>query len=117
MVDFSLTKKQISMQKMARDFTKKEIIPVSKELDQANEIKFSLGLYRKLAQNNFTVLMIPEKYGGAGLDCFSAGVIVEELAVGCAAIAFTSASNFVTALPVILAGNDEQKEKFLPIFL
>jgi alkylation response protein AidB-like acyl-CoA dehydrogenase len=116
MVDISLTEEQISMQKMARDFTKKEIVPISKELDQAYEIKFNWEIYRKLAQKNFNALMIPERYGGAGLDCLSSTVIVEELAVGCAGIAFTSASNFVTAFPIISAGNDEQKDRFLPIF-
>lgn len=116
MVDISLTEEQISMQKMARDFTNEEIVPISKELDQAYEIKFNWEIYRKLAQNNFTTMMIPEKYGGLGLDCLSAAVVVEELAVGCAAIAFISTSNFVTAYPIMLAGSEEQKKNYLPVF-
>jgi acyl-CoA dehydrogenase len=116
MVDISLTEEQISMQKMARDFTNREIVPISKELDQAYEIKFNWEIYRKLAQKNFNALMIPERYGGAGLDCLSSTVIVEELAVGCAAIAFISTSNFATAYTIMLAGSDVQKENYLPVF-
>lgn len=116
MVDISLTKEQISMQKMARDFTNKEIIPISKELDQGNGMEFNWEIYRKLAQNSFNALMIPESYGGMGLDCLSSAVIVEELAVGCAAISFISASNFVTAYPIMLAGSDVQKKDYLPVF-
>jgi alkylation response protein AidB-like acyl-CoA dehydrogenase len=116
MIDFSLTDEQISMQKMARNFTEKEIVPLAKELDQGNGMEFSWEIYRKLAQNSLNVLMIPESYGGMGLDCLSSAVIVEELSVGCAAIAFVSTSNFVTAYPIMLSASDEQKKRYLPIF-
>ena len=116
MVDISLTEEQISMQKMARDFTNKEIVPIAKVLDQGDGMEFNWEIYRKLANNNFNALMIPESYGGLGLDCLSSAVIVEELAVGCAAISFISTSNFVTAYPIMLAGSDVQKKDYLPFF-
>lgn len=54
-------------------------------------------------------LVVPEEYGGPGLDSITIATIYEELGKGCAGIATSIAANALASYPILLAGNDEQK--------
>ena len=56
---------------------------------------------------------IPEKYGGLGLGCLDGVVIAEEISYGCTGIGTALEANGLAEAPVILAGNDAQKKKYL----
>ena len=110
-MDFRLTSEQESFKKMAREFTEKEIIPVSRDLDENEE--FPHAVLKKMDEVGLFNLSIPEKYGGPGIDSLSYSIIFEELARGCAGIATTANGNALALYPLILGGNEEQKERFL----
>jgi glutaryl-CoA dehydrogenase (non-decarboxylating) len=65
------------VRKMARDFAAKEIAPVVKEFDRRQE--FNQALLPKMAEQGFLGICIPVRYGGAGMDYISLGIVSEEL--------------------------------------
>lgn len=56
---------------------------------------------------------IPTKYGGLGLGCVDGVVIAEEISYGCTGIGTALEANGLGEAPVIVAGNDAQKKKYL----
>ena len=67
-------------------------------------------------EHNYFGLLIPEEYGGAGVDCVSYALILEELSRASAAVAITvSVHNSVSAGPILMFGTDEQKRRWLPL--
>jgi alkylation response protein AidB-like acyl-CoA dehydrogenase len=113
MIDFRLSEEQMAMQKMARDFAQREIKPIAAQLDQDPEHRFNWDIMKKLAENDFLRLAIPEEYGGLGLDRVTLALIFEELAVGCAGISIAAVGNTVVPFPIMTFGTEEQKRRFL----
>lgn len=110
MVDKSLTAEQQRLQQLARDFTKEHIIPVASEYDRTGEFPtFILEEAKKAGLNCMTV---PVEYGGPGYDSVAQSVVVEEWAYGCAAFATTLNGNGLSAYPLLIAGNEEQKKLY-----
>lgn len=111
---FTLTEQQEAIQKMAREFTEKEIIPVAAEYDEQE--KFPAPVVRKMWETGLVNFTVPEEFGGAGLDTVTACIVTEELSRGCAGIATVAAANSLALYPIMIAGSEEQKKKFiLPI--
>lgn len=108
---FELTTEQLAMQKMARDYAEKEVIPISAEYDEKEEMP--VDLVRRMIAEGFSSISIPEKYGGAGMDDLTLCLVFEELGRGCAGIATGVGANSLAALPIMLAGSEEQKKKYL----
>ncbi len=108
---FELTAEQEQLIQTARKFTKERIIPVASELDKKHEFPakvceeaFALGLMNA---------EVPAEYGGLGLDCFDHCLLLEEINYGCTGIGTTMTANMLAAMPLIIAGNEDQKKKFL----
>ena len=111
-MDFSLTEEQQMFQKMFRDFATKEVAPLAEETD--HEEKPPLELLKKAAMQGFLGALIPEEYGGVGLDIVSYCMMLEELAKACASTAMTiSVHNGLAAKTILDNGNEEQKGKYL----
>src|SRR6058998_3250010 len=89
-MNFDLTEEQELLQQTIRDFAETQIAPGAAERDQA--ARFPTELVPKMAELGFFGIMIPQEYGGAGLDAVSAAIIVEELARVDAAVALIVAS-------------------------
>ena len=116
MVDFELTEEQLQMQKLCRDFAKKEIKPLAKEIDRMPDPHkaFPVDLFRKSFELGIQKAVIPTQYGGLGLDCLTHVIMWEELAAGDAGFCVTYEGH-VTALAYMLNGStEEQKHRFLP---
>ncbi len=64
----------------------------------------------------FHDLAVPEEYGGPGIDSLSYTLIMEQVARGCAGVAVTSSANgnSLALYPLLVGGNGEQKQRFLP---
>jgi alkylation response protein AidB-like acyl-CoA dehydrogenase len=115
MVSFDLTDEQRSMQDLAHNFAEKEIRPVAAEYDEKEEIPWDV--VKKAAQTGMLSFSIPEQYGGAGItDSLTHCLVMEEIAWGCAGVATIFGGNDLVVTPLLLAGNDMQKEKYLPRF-
>lgn len=112
-MDFNLTPDQLALKKMAQEVVAKEITPFALEMDHADEMK--PGLLKKLDDAGFLNLVVPEEFDGPGLDAITIALIYEELGKGCAGVATSVAANALASYPVMLMGNDAQKEKFFSI--
>jgi hypothetical protein len=99
-----LTDDQIAIRELAREFARKEVLPVANELDPvAGEIP--MALRHKLADVGFFGILIPEEYGGLGLGVLEYALITEELAG-----AWMSVSSLISRSQQFLEGwNDEMR--------
>ena len=117
MVGFELTEEQIQMQDLAKKFAEKEIKPVAPKIDKDPQHPFPRELMNKISENGFFDMFIPEEYGGIGVDFLTMAIVSEELAVGDAGIATSLLETPAITEPLIQFGTEEQKKKFLPIFV
>jgi len=109
-----LNDQQKMIQKMVREFAKKEIAPVAAELDQKEE--YPTKILEKMAKLGLLGTIIPTQYGGAGLDTISYAIVVEEISRKCASTGvITSVHNSLVAWPIMKYGTEEQKKKYLPL--
>ncbi|HZX09859.1 MAG TPA: acyl-CoA dehydrogenase family protein [Acidobacteriota bacterium] len=112
-MDFTLTDEQKILKQTVRKFAEKEILPKREELDEKEE--FSYEITQKMFDLGFFGIVIPEEYGGMGMDYLSYILVVEELARvdGCQA-ATVSAGNSLGSAPVYYYGNEKQRKELLP---
>ena len=111
MYDLNFTEEQQQLRKTARDFARSKIVPVAGQLDE--EGHFPVELLKEAWSLGLMNCEVPEEYGGLGLSCLSHCMIQEEIAWACAGVNTSVAANALAALPVIIAGTREQKEKYL----
>ncbi|MFQ5707831.1 MAG: acyl-CoA dehydrogenase family protein [bacterium] len=111
MVDFSLTEEQKQLRDLAREFTEKEIVPVAAEYDKKAE--FPTEVIKKAWELGLMNVQVPESYGGAGLGVLEDCLIAEEFGVGCTGMGTSMMSNMLAEGPLLVAGTEEQKKKYL----
>jgi len=111
MPDFTLSEEQRQIQELAREFAQQEIVPVAAHHDKTGE--FPREICRKAWELGLMNTHIPESYGGAGLGVFEGCLIAEEVAAGCTGIGTAMEANTLAEAPVIVAGDDEQKRRYL----
>jgi butyryl-CoA dehydrogenase len=113
-MDFELTDEQRLIRETAREFTDKEIVERARENDR-NE-HFDLELVGKIADQGYLGAIVPQEYGGAGLDYLTYGLIVEEVGRGCSAMRTVISVNTSLVCSAILRwGTEEQKQHYLPM--
>ena len=113
MIDFELTDEQKLIRETARDFSDGEIVPRARENDR-NE-HFDTELVKKIADMGFLGAIVPEDYGGRGVDYRTYALIVEEIGRGCSAM--RTVVSVVTSLvcsSIVRWGSEEQKQEWLP---
>lgn len=101
------------IRKMVRDFGEKEVKGIAAEIDETSE--FPWDVIKKMGELGLMGMNIEEKYGGPGLDAVSYAIAVEEMSRACGTVGFTMAAhNSLCTAHIDLAGNEEQKMKYLP---
>ena len=114
-MNFQLNEEQRLIRDMVRDFARTEIAPRAAEIDRTRE--FPMDSFRKCAELNLTGMMVPEEWGGAGLDAISYVLAIEELSRACASTGvIISVNNSLYCDPVQRYGTDQQKERWLKPF-
>ncbi len=109
-----LNEQQKMIRNMVREFAEKEIAPIAAELDKTGE--YPTKTLEKMAKLGLLGIIIPQQYGGAGLDTISYVTVVEEISRKCASTGvITSVHNSLAAWPIMKYGTEEQKKKYLPI--
>jgi len=112
-MDFNLTDEQKILRQTVRKFAEKEILPKREELDEKEE--FSYEITKKMFDLGFFGIVIPEEYGGMGMDYLSYILVVEELArVDAGQAATVAAGNSLGSAPVYYYGNEKQRKDLLP---
>uniref|UniRef100_A0AAY5L953 Medium-chain specific acyl-CoA dehydrogenase, mitochondrial n=1 Tax=Esox lucius TaxID=8010 RepID=A0AAY5L953_ESOLU len=108
---FEMTDQQKDFQELARKFAREEIIPVAAAYDRSGE--YPVPIIKKAWELGLMNSHIPEDCGGMGLGIFDSCLITEELAYGCTGVQTAIEANSLGQMPVIIAGNDAQKKKYL----
>ena len=112
-MNFDLTEEQKLLKHTIRDFAEAQIAPGAAARDEA--ARFPTELIPQMAELGLFGIMIPQEYGGAGLDTVSAAIIVEEIARVDAAVALIVAShNSLCAAHILNFGSEMQKQRYLP---
>jgi acyl-CoA dehydrogenase len=111
MFDPTYTEEQSALVDTARKFAAEHIIPVAPQYDESGE--HPQPVFEKAFELGLMNVEIPEAYGGLGLSTLEGCLIAEELAYGCAGIATSIMCNHLGALPLLIAGTEEQKQHWL----
>ena len=114
MLDYLLTDEQRAIRDLARNIANDEIRPVAAEYDRTAE--FPWPIVRTMAAADLFGVFVDEAYGGiAGASrTMNMVLVTEELSKACGGIALAFAGSALGALPIILAGSNDQKQRFLP---
>src|SRR5512139_707438 len=100
------------IKEIAAKIAREKIKPVRAELDEKEE--FPHEIMKVLGQSDLFGLYIPEQYGGMGGGVLENCLAVEELAGACIAVTTSFAASGLGAYPILVAGSEAQKEKYLP---
>jgi alkylation response protein AidB-like acyl-CoA dehydrogenase len=111
-LEYFLTEQQQLIKSLARRIAEERILPVRAELDETEV--FPWAIVKDMADADLFRIFIPEQYEGLGEGCFAQCVAVEELSRACCGVALTYAADALGALPILLYGNEEQKQNYLP---
>ena len=111
-MDYFFSEQQQMIIDTAREITNEKIIPVRAELDEKNQ--FPRDILEDIAKADLFSIFVPEEYGGLGGGCYEIVLALEELARGCVGVATSFAASALGIFPVLLAGSEEQKQKYLP---
>src|SRR5438874_11348386 len=112
-MNFDLEQEHDLVRRTVREFAEERVAPVAEELDR--EERFPYELVAELAELGLMGLPVPEEYGGAGGDTVSYAIAIEELPRVDSSVAITVAAHTsLGTMPILLYGNREQKETWLP---
>ncbi len=115
MIDFQPTEEQEHLRRLAHRFAEQEIRPVAAEYDEREETPWPA--LEKAAQVGLLSYPYPEEFGGGGIESvLTACLVAEELAWGCLGIATAIIGAGLAAVPILLAGNKNQKARYIPHF-
>ena len=110
-MDFSLSKEQLLIQKMARDFAEKYIEPVAEQIDRENKIP--QDILEGLAELDLFGIPFPEEYGGAdgGYDGYV--LAMEQLGRVSGGVAMTLSAHSLGLSAIYVFGTEDQKQKYM----
>jgi acyl-CoA dehydrogenase len=111
MPDFSLDAAQLALREKAHAFAAREIKPAAAELDRSGE--FPLDIMQKAFAAGLMNESIPVEYGGPGMRNLDSVIMTEEFGWACMGIGTSIMANSLALAPIILFGNDAQKEQYL----
>lgn len=108
-----VTEEHELLRQSVRDFAERDIKPAARKLDQQEQ--FSLELTKKIGEMGLLGMIVPEEFGGQGMDYLAYIIAVEELArVDGSQAATLAAHNSLGIGPLLNFGSQQQKEKYLP---
>ena len=111
-MSFALNKEQLMIQKMARDFARKELAPLAAERDEQH--LFPADSLRKMGELGLLGMLVSEKYGGEDMGTVSYALALTEIAGACASTAvIMSVHNSICCGSIERFGSEEQKQQFL----
>lgn len=113
MLDYGLTEEQQAIRELARTIADEQVRPIAAEYDVTGE--FPWAVVKKMAEVDLFATLVPEEYGGlGGTMTMNMVLVTEEISKACGGVALSYAGTALGALPIIIAGSPELKERFLP---
>ncbi|MCU0666016.1 MAG: acyl-CoA dehydrogenase family protein [Candidatus Omnitrophica bacterium] len=111
-MDYLFSEEQNMVQELARKIAQERIKPVAAKYDQSEEYPWEV--IKVIGEGGLFGLFIPEQYGGMGISVTNLCLATEELSRACGGIAVCYAASALGTFPIVLFGNDAQKQKYLP---
>lgn len=112
-MNFDLTEEQIMIREAVREFAHEVVAPRADEIDRTDA--FPSDLVRQAAELDLLGIVVPEEYGGPGLDHICFALFVEEIAAVSGTLAvILDVHTSVGTEPILHFGTEEQKRRFLP---
>jgi alkylation response protein AidB-like acyl-CoA dehydrogenase len=111
-MDFELTPEQQALQDLIRDFARRSIAPVARELEQSG--RYPDEIVDEMKAMGLFGMLVPEAYGGIGLDAVSYSLVFEELSKAWMGIAGVLGTHSMACRIVAINGTEEQKRRWLP---
>src|ERR1700754_4400648 len=113
-MDFDLTDEQQLIRETARQFADRELAERARENDR--NAHFDTELVAKIAEQGYLGAIVPQEYGGAGLDYLTYGLVVEEIGRGDSAMrTVVSVQTSLVCSSILRFGTEEQKRRYLPM--
>jgi len=114
MLGFTLSEEQLAIQKLAKEFTEKEIKPVATKFEKDEDGKLAEAIFKKAAEVGILGLPIPNEYGGSDASNVECSIVLEELAAGCGGISTAIGASWFGQTPIMMAATTEQRQRWLP---
>lgn len=110
-MDFRFSDQQLEYQTLARELTEKHFVPRAAKIDDTGE--YPWDNVKVLVDSGLAGLNLPKEYGGQGADLATVCTVLEEVSRGCASTCAILNAYCLGSYPIVLAGTDEQKERYL----
>jgi len=112
-LDFQLSEEQLHLKKSIREFAEREVLPHVMKWDEHGQ--FPIDVVKELGKMGVMGMIFPTEYGGAGLGYVEYVIAIEELSrVDGSVGIIVAAHNSLCSNHIYLAGNAEQKKKYIP---
>lgn len=111
-MDFELTSEQHALQDLIREFAGRSIAPVARELEQSGRYPDEIAAEMKTM--GLFGMLVPEAYGGIGLDAVSYSIVFEELSKAWMGVAGILGTHSIACRIIAINGTEEQKRRWLP---
>ena len=112
-MDFELAEEQQMVRETTRAFVEREVKPVASRLDR--EAIYPSELVKRLSELGLMGILVPQEFGGSGMDLLSCVVAIEEISKAWASLAVAmSVQNSLVCAPIARFGSAAQKKRYLP---
>ncbi|MFC5176135.1 acyl-CoA dehydrogenase family protein [Nocardioides taihuensis] len=108
---FALSEEHQAVREAVRDLCDAKVAPYAAAVDE--EARYPREAAEALQSVDFHAPHVPEEYGGAGADALATVIVIEEVARACASSSLIPAVNKLGSMPLLLAGSEELKKKYL----
>jgi alkylation response protein AidB-like acyl-CoA dehydrogenase len=109
---FYLTDEQRMIRDLARKIARDRVAPHAARVDETES--YPEESLRAIVESGLHAIWVPEQYGGTDMGCLALSLVSEEIAWACAATATQYLDQPLGGLPILLAGTEAQKRKYLP---
>nr|BFE65215.1 acyl-CoA dehydrogenase [Dactylosporangium thailandense] len=109
---YALPEEHIAVREAVRAVCDGKVAPNAAAADESSE--FPQASYDALRASDFHAPHIPVSYGGAGADALATAIVIEEVARACASSSLIPAVNKLGTMPLLLAGSESLKQRYLP---
>ncbi len=111
-MDFELSQEQQALRALIRDFARRSIAPVARELEQSGQ--YPDQIVEEMKAMGLFGMLVPEVHGGIGLDAVSYAVVFEELSKAWMGVAGILGSHSMACRIIAVSGTEAQKQRWLP---
>jgi alkylation response protein AidB-like acyl-CoA dehydrogenase len=111
-MDFELSPEQAAFRELMQDFVRKSIAPVAREWE--HEGRYPTEIVDEMKRMGLFGMLVPEEYGGIGIDAISYAIVFEEISRGWMGIAGVLGSHSLATMMIARSGTEEQKRRWLP---